>query len=70
MVLKISTILLASQEINDNYGVMRAAETDAEKHGVGSDGLCWQWGEVRREGVGESCPEEVKSEQNFQEVER
>lgn len=49
---------------------MRAAETDAEKHRAGCDGLCWQWGEVRREGVGESCLEKVKPEHNFHEVGR
>lgn len=43
-------------------------ETDAEKPREVDALLCWQWDEVRWEGVGESCPEEMKSEQDLQEV--
>lgn len=49
---------------------MRAAQTDAEKRGAGSEGRCWQWGDRSQEGVGDSCPEEVKSEHSFYEVGR
>lgn len=34
----------------------------------GDAGLCRQWDEVRWEGVRESCPEEMKFEQDFHEV--
>lgn len=60
---------LATQRINDNYGMMRTTEKDTEIHRWGSDKLCPHWGEVRRgRRVRQSCLEEMKSEQDFLEV--
>lgn len=68
LVLRIPIILLVSHRVSDESGITRMTETDAEKPREGDASLCWQWDEVRWEGVGESCPEEMKSEQDLQEV--